>query len=146
MSIGDGSEPISEEEILYRRIPVSKNWYNPDKDPPLSPEAFNPIRVDSTGFSITRGKYLSIQEAAKGSSSGGYYVAVFKAGDLQAVGINIVPRPLNDNPGHAEITDITYDERKSENVRRFKGLMGLKLCKRVEGPFKIEPGKDSQRS
>ena len=135
MPIGDGSDPISEEEILYRRIPVSKNYYNPDKYPPLSPEAFNPIRLDSTGLSLTRGKYLSIQEAARGLSRSGYYVAVFKAGDLQAVGINIVPRPLPGNPGHVEITDITFDERESENVRRIKGLMGLKLCKRVEGPF-----------
>ena len=39
----DAIEPVDDGEILYRRIPVSTGWYQPDKQPPLEPEAFRSI-------------------------------------------------------------------------------------------------------
>ena len=43
----DTVEPIDDGEILYRRIPVSTGWYQPDKQPPLEPEAFRPTRSEN---------------------------------------------------------------------------------------------------
>jgi hypothetical protein len=35
----DGTEPVADDELLYRRIPVSKGWYD---EKGLSAEAFGP--------------------------------------------------------------------------------------------------------
>lgn len=103
ISLESGNEPIDDNEILYRRIPVSMGWY--DKNG-LSPEAFEPRGGETTGISISRRKYTSLEEAAKGPSKQGYHVAVLRAGDLRAQGIEVVPRPeppfrrFTHNSGH----------------------------------------------
>lgn len=79
----DATEPIDDGEILYRRIPVSTGWYQADKEPPLEPEAFRPNRNDTSGISLSRAKYTSIEEAARGQPGRSYYVAVFRAGELR---------------------------------------------------------------
>src|SRR5438105_3323919 len=108
MSARDGTEPIADDELLYRRIPVSKDWYTPDG---LSPEAFHPREDETAGISVYRAKYKSIEEAAKGKGKRGYYVAVLRAGDLRQHGIDILPRPTPDDPGHAELPDLTSQHR-----------------------------------
>ena len=40
-------------------------------------------RNDVTGLSVSRAKYKSIQDAAKGLRGKAYYVAVLRAGDLR---------------------------------------------------------------
>ena len=47
-----GDQPITDEEELYRRIPVSTNWYDPETDPWPSPKAFRPLKGDTTGLSV----------------------------------------------------------------------------------------------
>ncbi|MFM9959927.1 MAG: hypothetical protein ACKV2Q_01735 [Planctomycetaceae bacterium] len=58
-----------------------------------------------------------------------------RAGDLRTAGIDVVPRPLADDPGHAELPGLTYAERKSSEVLAWKALLARQLCLRVEGPF-----------
>ncbi len=41
-----GGEPVLDDELLYRRIPASTKWYDPDRTPLLEPEAFRPNRND----------------------------------------------------------------------------------------------------
>ena len=127
----DGTEPITDDELLYRRIPVSKRWYDAQG---LSPEAFDPLETDTTGISVSRAKYKSLEEAAKGLSKHGYYVAVFRAGDLRQGGIQVVPRPRPDDPGHAELPDLTYDRRRTPEAEERK-LRLTESYLRVEGPF-----------
>ena len=45
----DGTEPVADDELLYRRIPVSTKWYT---ESGLSPEAFDPRRDETTGISF----------------------------------------------------------------------------------------------
>src|SRR5580704_14257338 len=100
MSSDDGTEPVADDELLYRRIPVSKGWYSESR---LSPEAFDPREDETTGISIYRSKYKSLDEAAKGPSKKGYFVVEFRAGDLRKHGIEVEPRPKPGDPGHAEL-------------------------------------------
>jgi hypothetical protein len=80
MAAALGTEPIADDELLYRRVPVSKEWYTKEG---LSPEAFQPREDEATGNSVYRAIYKSVEEAAKGKSKSGNYVAVLRAGDLR---------------------------------------------------------------
>jgi hypothetical protein len=126
-----GTEPIADDEVLYRRIPVSKGWYDAQG---VSPEAFDPRKDETTGISIFRAKYKNIDEVAQGPSKRGYYVAVLRAGDLRQHGIQVVPRPLPGDPGHAELPELTCDARLTPPCEERK-LRLAELCLRVEGPF-----------
>jgi hypothetical protein len=49
--------------------------------------------------------------------------------------LEVRPDPLPGDPGHAEISTLTYQNRKSPLVRRQMVLVATDLCLRVEGPF-----------
>jgi hypothetical protein len=138
MPSSDGTEPIAETEVLYRRVPVSQGWYVPNAIPPLSPEAFKPRENDATGLSIYRAKYKALEQAAQGPSARGYYVAVLRASDLRSKGIDIVPRPEPGDPGHAEIPSLTYANRKTDRSLEIMLLLATAAL-RVEGPFLPHP-------
>jgi len=55
----DGTEPVANDELLYRRIPVSKGWYDQGE---VSPEAFHPRKNETGGISLFRNKYKPIQD------------------------------------------------------------------------------------
>jgi len=135
MSISDGTEPVADDELLFRRVPVSQGWYDPQIAPHPSPEAFKPTRNDVTGLSVYRAKYKSVAEAARGREGRRYYVAVLRAGDLRARGIDVVPRPRDGDPGHAELPGLTYENRYTDEALEWKNLLSRQLCLRVEGPF-----------
>jgi hypothetical protein len=127
-------DTVSDDEYIYRRIPVSTGWYNPATCT-LAPEAFTPIKTDLTGLSVTRAKFISIKESAGGKSKTGYYVAVLRVGDLRMQGIDVVSKPLKSNPGHAEIPGIIYQKELSNQAREWAVFLAHKLTLRVEGPF-----------
>lgn len=131
MPAHDGTESVADDELLYRRIPVSTGWYSKGT---LSPEAFDPRKEETTGISLYRAKYKSIEEAAKGKSKSGYYVAVFRAGDLRQNGIDVVPRPSPDDPGHGELPGLTCHNRLEPETQQRKLLLTT-LPQSVEGPF-----------
>ena len=128
----DGTEPVADDELLFRRVPVSMGWYDDAKG--LSPEAFDPRKGEATGISIYREKYTTLEKAGTGKSKQGYFVAVFRAGDLRKHGLDVLPRPSPDDPGHAEIPDLTCDNRDTPEALEGK-LRLSKLVLRVEGPF-----------
>jgi hypothetical protein len=134
----DGTEPIDDDEFLYRRIPVSQNWYDPTVDSRPSPEAFRPTQFDNTGLSLSRNIYKSIEDAARGMVGKKYYIAVLRVGDLRAEGIPMEPRSKPGDPGHAEIPGLTYENRRTDGAVEWKTLFAQKLCLRVEGPFPSE--------
>ena len=135
MSLPAGTEPIDDDEILYRRIPVSQEWYDPNDDLPPSPEAFRPVKHDATGLSLSREKYKNIEEAARGQAGKNYFVAVLRAGDLREHGIEVVACPQKEDPGHAGIPALNYEDRKTDQAKEWKTILAHKLTIRVEGPF-----------
>ena len=127
----NGTEPIADQELLYRRVPLA--WYSADTG--LDPQAFAPHKIhDATGLSVSRDKHKSIEDAAKGRPGKSYYVAVLLAGDLQRHGIQVVPRPRPNDPGHAELPDLNAANRKANRTLEIERLLA-ELCLRVEGPF-----------
>jgi hypothetical protein len=134
----DGTEAIADDELLYRRVPHSTGWYDGTR---LDRMAFNPRPDDTTGISLFRAKYKSVEEAARGREGKQYFVAVLRAGDLRQNGIDIRPAPLEDDPGHAEITTLTYQNRKTATARQQMAMLAGRLCLRVEGPFPTSSNK-----
>jgi len=133
MLMADGTEPIEDNELLYRRIPSV--YFNRENDPHPSPMAFRPRKYDKTGLSFYREKHSSPAEVASSGAGERYYVAVLRAGDLRAHGIEVVPMPVPGNPGHAELPDLRYENRKEKTQEGWQRLLAEKLCLRVEGPF-----------
>ena len=134
MLADDGTEPIGDDEILYRRIPASPDWYDPGKDPSISPQAFKPNKNDETGISIYRSKYKSAEEAAKGRGKT-YFVAVLRAGDLRKRGIEVLASPEEDDPGHAHIPCLNYAQRREKKAMESREILAYELTLKVEGPF-----------
>jgi len=133
MRVEDGTEPITDDELLYRRVSVNSGWYSPSTG--LDPRAFAPHKTeDVTGISVDRAKYKRIEEAAKGRPGKSYFVAVLQAGDLKQQGISAVPRPEPDDPGHAELPELNSGNRRSDRTQDLQVLL-VKLTRRVEGPF-----------
>jgi len=88
--MADEPTPIEDDEILYRRIPVSKEWYDGKT---VYAEAFEPRSNEHSGISLFRAKFRSLEEVAKGPAKQGYYVASLSVADLRRVGIIVEPRP-----------------------------------------------------
>ncbi len=129
-----GEEPIEDDEWLYRRIPDSTGWYRPNETPPIEPEAFRANKNDTTGISIWRAKYTTIEEAGAGRKGKTYWVAVFQAKEVFAGGMDIEPRPLDDGLGHAEIVSLNYENRRSRQSIEWR-LELVEAVERIEGPF-----------
>jgi len=132
--MADRAEPIDDDELLCRRIPV--DWHDPSIDDRPSPQAFRPRDYDTSGLSLTREKYHTPEEtAALGSAGKEYYVAIVRAGDLRAKGIRVEPDPAVDDRGHAVLPDLTHVTRKGAAQEGMQVRLAEELCLRVEGPF-----------
>ena len=132
---GDGSEPIEDDEIVFRRIPVSQNWYDPSLANRLYHAAFKPRRDEHTGISLLRAKYNTLEEAAKGPAKQGYFVGVLRVCDLRSAGIEIVPNPQPGLPGHCEIPSLRSDNRKDDGAIEQMSVLANHLTQNVEGPY-----------
>lgn len=136
---------IGDDEFLYRKVPVSQGWYDPAQGE-LKPKALNPRPDDTEGISLDRAlspshpEFRSIEQAAKGQSSSGYYVAIFNVGDLRSHGFTVKADPLEDSPGHALLKNLTYENRKDPQSREKMAQLAHQLVIRVEGPFNSEAG------
>ena len=135
----DAQDPITDDEILYRRIPAGANpsRYNPETNT-VNDQAFAPHKTnDQTGLSVFRAKSKSIAEVAAGIAGKWYYVAVLRAGDIRSRGIEVQPKPDTANgfdAAHAELPDLnSANQKESKTLEKQKIL--AELCLRVEGPF-----------
>lgn len=129
-----GHEPISDDELIYRRVPLSKEWYNPATTE-LNSEAFAPSKQrDLTGISVTRAKYNHVERAALGQPGKSYFVAVLRASDIRSLGLKVEPRPVATDLGHSELPDLNAANYKEDATQERKRALAA-ICLRVEGPF-----------
>lgn len=133
--MNEGWESVDDDEIVYRRLPIKPEFYNPAISENPTPIAFRPREADSTGLSVFRAKFVSAEQVAKNPENRSYYVISFRVGDLRANGIEVVSRPVPEKPGHAEITSLTFQNRKTDSAREVQQLLAQKLWLRIEGPY-----------
>lgn len=133
-----GPDPVADDEIIYRRIPESKGWYDA-KINEVSADAFGPNReYDVEGISVSRAKLTTLENAATPPTprpGKSFFVAFLNAGELRNCGIQIEPDPLPNDPSHAILPQLTTGNRKSTETLERQAVLAT-LCRRVEGPFK----------
>jgi hypothetical protein len=96
---------VGDDELLLRHIPGGTLWQAPG--PRITSANFQ-LRHDrqETGVSVTRWKITTPErrlELVGGSVQAGSRVAWVRAADARALGLRVVPKPIDNDPGHAEI-------------------------------------------
>src|SRR5438132_10723311 len=99
-----GTDDIADDEILLRHIPGGTLWQAPG--PRITSANFQ-LRHDrnETGVSVTRLQITTPQRLlglVGGSPQKGSHIASVRVGDVRALGLQVVPRPLEEDMGHAE--------------------------------------------
>ena len=118
------SEPaqIADDEVILRHIPGGTLHQAPG--PRITSKNFAlRTHLNETGLSVSRAGMTSpaallalVGDVAKGSR-----VAAVTAADLRGLGLDVVPDPLPDNPGHAEIRSASTDLNQ-QDVRKLLAL------------------------
>ena len=141
MEEAEADDPIGDDELLLRRIPASQNWVKTDTLH-VDPLAFRPSERDTSGLSLGRAKYdTPVQEAAKGAHGRQFFVAVLSVSRMRQAGVQVVAKPLASDPGHAEIPDLTFANRRSDRVREL--VQHLRACVvEIHGPFDGERARE----
>ena len=140
MTRDDGSEPLADDEIVFRRVTEKSGWYKPESGRPLAWLAFRPNQNDVDGLSVWREKYYKTakQAAATGAMPGRrYFVVSLRVAQLRQAGIVVEPSPEDGGPGHASLVNVNasaYAEN-SNSVRGLAEKIASDLIERVEGPF-----------
>ncbi len=137
MSTEPGSDPIRDDEILFRRL--ARVYYDPEKSDKPSPVGFRPTDEDLTGLSLSRQKYISAKDVAEyGSLGKNYYVAAIKVSELRNYGIDVIQKPIAGNPGHAEVPGLRLENRSTNDAKEWQNMIAENLCFDILGPY---PGK-----
>lgn len=102
-------QDVADDEYLLRHIPGGTLWQAPG--PRITSANFQ-LRHDrnETGVSVTRQNITTpaaLLEQVGGSLEKGSRVARVRAGDIRALGLKVVPKPLANDAGHAEIQSDT---------------------------------------
>jgi hypothetical protein len=98
-------DEVADNEYLLRHIPGGTLWQAPG--PRITSANFQ-LRHDrqETGVSVTRWKITTPQrllELVGGSVQAGSRVAYTRVAEIRQLGLRVVPKPLDTDPGHAEI-------------------------------------------
>ena len=123
-----GLEPIADDEPILRHIPSGTLWQAPG--PRITSANFH-LRQDrgETGVSVTRLKITGperLLELVGGKLEAGSRVAQARVGDVRALGLRVVPKPLPEDPGHSEIqsdmASLDEDQTRKRIARVFRFL------------------------
>ncbi len=74
---------------------------------------------------------------AKNDRGKAYYIVQMTVSELRRHGVEVEPRPKPGDPSHAEITSLTYDNRKSDRSKEIMVALANELCT-VVGRFPTE--------
>ena len=130
----DQSHPLSPDEYILRRVPVSpgNKLVNLDLSPPLNRVAFRPNEKDILGISVFRELFVTPLRIAKKARKGpnSCYVVRLRVSDVRAAGFNAIPDPQADQlPGHTLIPEINFTSL--QNDKEQSKVLQLKLANLV---------------
>lgn len=114
---------VQDDEVILRHIPGGTLHQAPG--PRITSRNFElRLHMGETGLSVSRAGMTSPSAllARVGNVAKGTRVAAITAGELRAVGLEVVPDPLPDDPGHALIRSATAD-LFDQDVRKLLTLL-----------------------
>jgi hypothetical protein len=137
----DGTEPLSGDEIVYRRI-VELHIKDPADGKPMV-AAFRPTDDDIDGLSFTRAKYSSKEAAARGRGLV-YWTVSLRVQDVWGVGLSFSPDPLAADPqrglpaqpGHCLVREIRVATRDDNAVSEWRTKLAKNLSFDPSGPYR----------
>lgn len=120
---------IGNDETLLRHVPGGTTFQAPG--PRLTSVNFQMRAAKGeTGISVTSQDRMSLDAFVAWLSvdpASGSRVAAARAGDVRALGLQVVPDPLPDNSGHAEIRSGTATLDDRDTRRRLANLLRFVL-------------------
>jgi hypothetical protein len=127
--MSDGTEPVTDDEILYRRVQKihGQGGY-------VDPKAFHPNKHDRDGLSLFRRKYYSKERLCENCRGKQYYVASVRALDVRKLGLHIVPTPPFDI-GHVSLPEWNYKNRKMDRFVELERICANEVVFELDGPF-----------
>jgi hypothetical protein len=141
MNPAEGNEPLSDDEIVYRRVSDKSGWYQPASERPIAWVAFKPNSYDLTGLSVWRAKYLTAEQAAEHQKPNKrFYILSLNVGRLRQAGVDVVSSVKEGGIGHASLitlnyTDYQHDTIQKNRLRELAERIAAELVERVDGPF-----------
>lgn len=123
-------ETVDPNESILRRI--FKDNYDPSLPTPILPGAFRPTKDDTDGISVFREHLFSVIELLHSARKPPefYVVARFRAADLLALGLSLVPTQTEDDPpGHVSIPELRLEAYNNAKTRPWVRETHLKLAK-----------------
>jgi hypothetical protein len=115
-------DQVQDDELVLRHIPGGPSHQAPP-DGRISSVNFR-LRPNETGYSVSRAGLTTPDQliARVGNPATGSRVAAARAADIRALGFEVVPDPLPDDPGHAEIRPTTADPNSKAVQRALAAL------------------------
>lgn len=119
--------PIPDDEVVLRHIPGRNITQTPSGDQINSDNFRLRKPLGETGVSASR---RSVTDPATlmariGDATTGSRIAELEVGAIRALGLEVIPVPLRDDPGHAEIRSGRADLEDRKVRRRLAGLFRL---------------------
>lgn len=113
---------VRDDEVVLRHIPGGPSWQAPP-DGRIASTNFR-LRPGEEGLSVSRASLTAPRSLILrvGDPFTGSRVAAAQVGEVRALGFEIVPVPLLDDVGHAEIRPVTAD-LSQKSVRRDLALV-----------------------
>jgi hypothetical protein len=120
-------QPVDEGEFVYRRI--HRTYYQAGLPIPIQLAAFRPNPSDTTGLSVFRAAFVQPEDTLArldASKRNEYYIARIAVGDLQRLGLSVVPEPDPNGPrGHAVIPELSWQAYQADKQRLKRVLLEL---------------------
>jgi hypothetical protein len=117
--MSQSGETVDPGESILRRI-FRKEHYDPSLAIPVLAAAFRPRDDDTDGISVYRELLCSVLELLNSARQPPecYVVARFKAADLLALGLSLVPTQTDDGPlGHVSIPELRREAYKNKDTK-----------------------------
>ncbi|MBX9628037.1 MAG: hypothetical protein K2X82_29835 [Gemmataceae bacterium] len=97
-------DQVADDEVILRHIPGGTTFQAPG--PRITSKNFE-LRPGEVGISVSRSGITPPEElmARIGDPAAGSRIAVATAAAVRALGLEVVPDPIPDDPGHALIRD-----------------------------------------
>lgn len=109
--------PVGDDEVVLRHVPGGPTWQEPP-DGRITSFNFRP-RPGEYGVSVSRSALTTpaVLMARLGDPASGSRIAAAAVADIRALGLEVVPDPLDDDPGHALIQPTSALATKSSKRR-----------------------------
>ena len=117
------TDPVADDEVVLRHIPGGPTWQAP---PSGRASSLNfRLRAGEGGISVSRAALTTTADvmARLGDLNSGSRIAAATVADIRALGLDVVPAPIDADPGHAEIRAASADLNEQDVRRRLAKLL-----------------------